>query len=68
MLGHHAMSKAPLTSRLVIITTFLFSNFEAMNFFASIAASVVLFCGVNPFYQHFIFVQVVVNSVNEEFL
>jgi hypothetical protein len=46
--GHHAESNAPWTSRLVIITRPLFSSTGSMNDFASIVASIVFLCGVNP--------------------
>jgi len=39
--GHHAESKAPWTSKLVIITSPLFSSIGWMNDLASIAASIV---------------------------
>ena len=48
MADHQAASKAPLTSKLAMITTLPLYNSGSRNWFTAIAASVVLFWGVNP--------------------
>ena len=55
MAGHQAASNAPLTSRLAITTTLPLSNSCSMNCFIVLAASVVLFLGVNSNWFSFIY-------------
>ena len=48
LLSHHALSKAPCTSKLIKATLFLFLRFSSTKSLTVIIASTVLVCGRNP--------------------
>ena len=48
ILGYHALSKAPCTSRLIKATLFLFLRFSSRKYLTVIIASTVLVCCRNP--------------------